>query len=294
MSVATLYLQLLCWISAVQKFENDKILLLAQFLKQTPMRKRIQSRHSFLLFFLLSIPCFTFSQGSDSTKVVSNFGGAVTVTNNGISFIPTFSLGKPAAIFDMTVGRKLSFEPQFRFALEGKPWSFVFWWRYKLLKTNKVAVTLGAHPAIIFRTITDTTNGVSQEIIRAQRNAAAEISPNYYLTKDISIGTYYLYGHSFEKDVIRNVHYLTLNANFSNIRLPYKFYLKFNPQVYYLRMDEQDGFYFSTVITLANRKIPLSISTLMNKIIQTNITASDNFVWNVSLIYSFNKKYVEQ
>ena len=246
------------------------------------------------LFFLLSIPCFTFSQGSDSTKVVSNFGGAVTVTNNGISFIPTFSLGKPAAIFDMTVGRKLSFEPQFRFALEGKPWSFVFWWRYKLLKTNKVAVSLGAHPAIIFRTITDTTNGVSQEIIRAQRNAAAEISPNYYLTKDISIGTYYLYGHSFEKDVIRNVHYLTLNANFSNIRLPYRFYLKFNPQVYYLKMDDEDGFYFSTVITLANRKLPLSISTLMNKIIQTNITASDNFVWNVSLIYSFNKKYVEQ
>jgi len=45
---------------------------------------------------------------------------------------------------------------------------------------------------------------------------------------------------------------------------------------------------------LANRKIPLSISSVINKIIQTKITASKNFVWNVSLIYSFNKKYVER
>ena len=258
------------------------------------MIKVLQYRHSLLLSLLLSIPCFTFSQSTDSTKVVSNFGGAVTVTNNGISFIPTFSLGKPAAIFDMSVGRKLSFEPQFRFALEGKPWSFIFWWRYKLVRTNKVAVTLGAHPAFLFRTITDTINGGSQEIIRVQRNVAVELSPNYFLTKNISIGMYYLYGYSFEKDVIKNVHYLTLNTSFSNIPLPYQFYMKFTPQVYYLKMDEQDGFYFSSVLTLANRKIPLSVSTLMNKIIHTNITASQNFVWNVSLIYAFNNKYVEQ
>jgi hypothetical protein len=258
------------------------------------MIKVVHYKPLLLLFILISIPGINSSQNTDSTKIVSNFGGAVTVTNNGISFIPTFSLGKPAAIFDMSVGRKLSFEPQFRFALEGKPWSFIFWWRYKLLKTNKVAVTLGAHPAFLFRTITDTINGVSQEIIRVQRNIAAELAPNYFLTKNISVGMYYLYGYSFEKDVIKNVHYLTLNANFSNIRLPGQFYVKFAPQVYYLNMDKQDGFYFSSVLTLANRKIPLSVSTLMNKIIQTNITASQNFVWNVSLIYSFNRKYVEQ
>jgi hypothetical protein len=258
------------------------------------MIKGIQYRFSFLFIFLFGIPVFTFCQNTDSTKVVSNFGGAVTVTNNGISFIPTFSLGKPAAIFDMTVGRKLSFEPQFRFALEGKPWSFIFWWRYKLVKTSKVAVNVGAHPAILFRTITDTINGVSQEMIKAQRNVAAEFSPNYYLTKNISMGLYYLYGYSLEKNVVKNVHYLTFNFGFSNIGLPGQFYLKFYPQVYYLNMDKEDGFYFSSVLTLANRKFPVSISTLMNKVIKTDITASKNFVWNVSLIYSFNKKYVEQ
>ena len=75
----------------------------------------------------------------------------MTVTNNGISFIPSFNLGKPAAIFDLTMGgKKLSFEPQFRFALEGKPWSILFWWRYKLLNTDKFQIGLGAHPALSF------------------------------------------------------------------------------------------------------------------------------------------------
>jgi hypothetical protein len=248
---------------------------------------------SVLVLILINLCNYTFPQNSDSTKVTGHFGGAVTVTNNGISFIPTFSLGKPAAIFDMNVGKKrLSFEPQFRFALEGKPWSFLFWWRYKLVKNNKVTVTLGAHPALSFKTVVITTDAVSQQIIKAQRYVAGELSPNYFLSKNISIGMYYLYSHGIEKDAVRNTHFLTFNGNFSNIRISKQFFIKFTPQVYYLKMDKQDGFYFTSALTLAHRKIPLSVTTVINKIIKTNITTSKNFVWNVSLIYIFNKKYV--
>jgi hypothetical protein len=247
----------------------------------------------FLLFLLLSLSHFAFSQRKDSTNVVNHFSGAVTITNNGISFIPTFSLGKPAAIFDMSVGRKLSFDPQFRFALEGKPWSFLFWWRYKLVRTSKVALTIGAHPAILFKTITETTNGVTTEYLRAQRNVAAEISPNYFLTKNISVGIYYLYGYSLESYAVKNTHFLTFNTNISNIRLPYQFYIKFTPQVYYLNMDKQDGFYCSSVFTLARKNFPVSVSSLINKAIQTNIPSKD-FVWNISLTYSFNNEYVKK
>ena len=105
---------------------------------------------------------------------------------------------------------------------------------------------------------------------------------------------YYLYSRGIDNGTTRNTHFLTLNASFSDIRLSKLFYLKFTPQVYYLKMDQQDGVYFTSAFTLANRKISLSISSVINKIIQTNITASQNFVWNVSLIYSFNKKYVER
>jgi len=252
----------------------------------------MQKKSGLLLVVFLLLAHFAFSQNTDSTKVVSHFGGAVTVTNNGISFVPTFSLGKPAVIFDLSMGRRLSFDPQFRFSLEGKPWSFLFWGRYKLLKTNKFSFNVGSHLGLSFKTITAPLNGITTEITTVKRYLAGELVPNYFLTKDISIGMYYLYSRGIDDGTTRNTHFLTLNTNFSDIRLSKQFYMKFMPQVYYLKMDQLDGVYFTSALTLANRKIPLSISSVINKIIQTNITASQNFVWNVSLIYTFNKKYV--
>ena len=254
----------------------------------------IQKKSGLLVFVFCFLAHFSFSQEIESTKVPGHLGGAVSVTNNGISFIPTFSLGKPAAIFDLSVGRRLSFDPQFRFALDGKPWSFIFWWRYKLIKNDQFSFNLGTHLGLPFKTITETTNGVTKETITTKRYLAGELAPNYHLSKAVSFGIYYLYSRGIDDGTTKNTHFLTLNANFSNIPVSKQFYLKFIPQVFYLKMDQHDGFYFTSALTLANRKVPVSISSVINKFIQTDITASKNFVWNVSLIYSFNKKYVEQ
>jgi hypothetical protein len=254
----------------------------------------LQKKSGYLLIVFTLLSHFSFSQEVEKTKVPGHLGGAVTVTNNGLSFIPTFSLGKPAAIFDLSVGRRLSFDPQFRFALDGKPWSFLFWFRYKLLKTEKFSFNVGPHLGLAFKTLAETTNGFTTETITAKRYLAGELAPNYHLSKAVSVGMYYLYSRGIDVGTIQNTNFLTMNANFSNIPLTKQFYLKFIPQVYYLKMDHQDGFYFTSAFILANRKVPVSISTVINKVIQTEITASKDFVWNVSLIYSFNKKYVEQ
>jgi len=238
----------------------------------------------------------TFITHAQETEIVNpsrHIGGGVTVTNNGISLLPTFTLGKPAAIFDLSVGgEKLSFDPQFRFALDGKPWVFILWWRYKLLNNEKFRVHVGAHPAIMFRTIPVTTDGETTDVLEALRCVAGEFAPNYMLTKNISIGMYYLYGHGFQDNAVQNSHFLTLNSNFSNIRLSEKFYMKFYPQVYYLWMDKEDGFYITASLTLARRDFPLAIQTIVNQPFTTIIAGGDDFVWNVSLIYSFNKEYM--
>ena len=53
----------------------------------------------------------------------------------------------------------MSFEPQFRYALEGKPWSFIFIYRYKFIDRDRFSLKVGAHaPAIIFSTQTVTQN----------------------------------------------------------------------------------------------------------------------------------------
>ncbi|MBD0297615.1 MAG: hypothetical protein ICV84_20900 [Flavisolibacter sp.] len=251
-----------------------------------------------LLFFALSIlPQFTFAQKSDSINSINYIGhltSVVSVTTKGISTIPSFTLGKPAVIFDLSIGtRKISFEPQFRFALEGKPWSFLFWGRYKLLTTDKFQVTLGAHPALNFRTQPVTINGVTRDAIVTRRYLAGELIPNYSLSKNISIGLYYLYSRGLEKDVARNTQFLGLRSNFSNIRLTDKYFMRFTPQFYYLKTDKPDGFYFTSTLTLARKNFPFSLSSIINKTIQTDIAASQDFLWNVTLIYFFNKEYVE-
>jgi hypothetical protein len=149
----------------------------------------------------------------------------------------------------------------------------------------------GAHPSYVFRTVTADHNGTPVKINRADRYAAIDIAPSYFFSKYSSIGFYYLYSHGLDKTSVQNTHFITLNANFTHINLPGKFYAKFNPQVYYLNQSGQAGFYFTQSLTLAHARFPISIQTIMNKAIHTNITGND-FVWNASLIYQFNKNYV--
>ena len=253
----------------------------------------LQAIRIFLLLMLCTFSYCTNAQEFGIEKKTTYFGGAVTATNNGISLLPTFTLGKPAAIFDMKVGRKLTFEPQFRFAMEGKPWSFVFWWRYKIVDNEKFRMRAGAHPAILFKTTTITSNGTTSEVTEALRYVAAEIAPDYYLTKNISIGLYYLHGYGLQDTGIKNSDFFTINGNFSHINLAKDYYLKFNPQFYYLLMDDQDGFYFTATATLAKENFPLTVQSIINQPIETEIVGGTDFVWNVSLVYSFQNNYVK-
>lgn len=249
----------------------------------------------FLLLTLISVSPFLSSQKADSTKVQGHFVGTVTVTNKGISIVPNLTLGKPAVIFDLSMGkRKFSFEPSFRFALEGKPWSFLFWWRYKLINTGKFYFNLGAHPALSFKTYSFLVDEVPEEHMVVRRYLAGELAPGYFLNKNIIIGIYCLYSRGIEKELTRNTNLISLRGSFSNIRLSDQFYLLFNPQVYYLNMDDIDGFYFNSALTLTKRNFPLSISAMINEPIKTDISAGNGFLWNVSLIYSFNKEYIEK
>lgn len=253
---------------------------------------QMQKKVLLLLFYFSGNACLTFAQKADSTKNISYFSGAVNVTNNGISLIPSFSLSKPAAIFNMSVGKsKLSFEPEFAFSLEGKPWYFLFWFRYKLANTGKFKMTAGTHLGLNFKNAILSADMDSTEVKVVDRYLAGELAPSYSITKNISAGMYYLHARGLDPGANRKTNFITLNASFSNIRITDKFFMKATPQFYYLNMDAGDGFYFTSAFTLAKRNFPLSISSIINKAIQTDIPAGKDFVWNVTLTYSFGKEY---
>jgi hypothetical protein len=231
------------------------------------------------------------SQDSDSTELVNNLRMVLSVTNNGISLIPTFSLEKPAIIFDASLGRRLTFDPLIRYSLEGKPWSFIFWFRYKLIKPGRFQFTIGAHPAVLFRTVDGTINGVPTEILRARQYVVGELYPHYMLTKNFSVGVYYNYSRGLAKDDTKNTNFITLRTAFSNLLIFNNFSLSVVPHAYYLKMDDREGFYVTSAFTIVKQNFPLSISSVINKTIESEIVSSD-FVWNISLNYTLNKQYV--
>ena len=250
------------------------------------------ARKGLSVFILLLFTQFTFSQETDSTKSISHFSGAITATNNGISLVPTFSLNRPAVMFNLSIGKgRLSFEPDMRFALAGKPWSFLFWWRYRV-RSDKFLFTVGAHPALNFKTQISSADG--SEMIVTRRFLAGELAPNYFVSKNTSIGMYYLYSHGFDKGAPGNGHFITLNTNFRNIRLGDQLIAHFIPQFYYLKQDGVDGVYFTSTLTLAKKNFPFSVQSIINKEIESEIIGTKSFVWNVSLIYSFSKQYVRK
>jgi hypothetical protein len=253
-------------------------------------------RKRFLIISVfLNVSIILFSQKPDSTIVTGHFGGAVTITNNGISTIPNLTLGKPAALFDLSLGRgKISFEPQFRFGLDGKPWTFILWWRYKPVRTENFQLVLGAHPAFAFKTTSISNGNELSEIISVQRFLAGEVAPTLAVSKKISIGIYYLYSYCLETGGLKNTNYVAGRIILSDIELSENMRLRFIPQVYYLKMDKNSGFYLNSSLSLSRRNFPLSLASTVNKTIRTEIPFGEDFLWNVSLVYTFNKEYLRK
>jgi hypothetical protein len=62
---------------------------------------------------------------------------------------------------------------------------------------------------------------------------------------------YYLYSYGIDNANVRNTHFAMLNMNFSNIKLTDKFFLIYMPQIYYLKINKNDGFNVTSTLTLA-------------------------------------------
>ncbi len=253
------------------------------------MKKQFQFYQWAFLYLFLVFPLVVY--GQDNEPFLDDFKGTASITHNGISLVPSFSLGDPAAIIDLkfTKGR-LSFEPDMRFALEGKPWSFLFWFRYKAIEKERFSLRIGAHPALNFRTVSVIRDGQTEQLLESRRYLAAEIVPNYKITEKVTVGVYYLRGQGFDAG-IKTTNFVVLNASFTNLNISEELYFNVSPQTYYLTTDNLKGFYVAGFLTLAKKDFPLSISAILNKAIDTDIVPEDDFTWNVSLNYSFGSTH---
>ena len=246
-----------------------------------------------LLGLILNI-CCSWAQAVDSVQTPVVFSGVITATNNGISLLPNFSFNKPAVLFDLSVSKnRLSFDPMLRFGINGKPWSFIFWWRYKVVSKPKFSLSCGAHPSFLFRSEAANPPATKSETLIAQRYFAWEINPVFILNQRINVGLYYLGSHGLTSNLIQYTHFLALRSTLSNINVGGGLKFSILPQVYYLKMDQLTGSYMTISLALYKSNFPLALSTTLNKAIKTDLVGTD-FVWNVGVNYNFKLRYIRQ
>jgi hypothetical protein len=89
----------------------------------------------------------------------------------------------------------------------------------------------------------------------------------------------------------QNTFFTGLRATLTNVNLSKRILLKFTPMVYYLKVDDDIGYYLTNTLVLAMRDFPLSITNIVNKAIDTEVPGND-FDWTVSLVYTFDRTYI--
>lgn len=244
---------------------------------------------STLILTLLCISLLAYSQETKSENL--RMTGSATVTTKGLSTFPNLTLGKPAVIFDFSVGGdQFRFDPTLRFGLDGKPWTFIFWLRHEAIRTEKFGLRIGAHPAVTFKTIDVVQNGSASEMLRATTYLAAEIAPVFRVAKNISLSPYYLFSYGIEDYAVQYSNFFTLIANITNINLSENIYSNLLAQVFYLKMDDWDGVFINSTLSVNKRNFPLSVSSTLNRAIESTIPG-DKLLWNLNLIYRFGGDY---
>ena len=241
-----------------------------------------------ILFLSLILPArVAFAQEVGQERKA--FAGTVGITNKGISQIPNFTLGKPAVQFDMSIGKgKFTFDPELRFATTGKPWDFVFRWQYRMLQTDKFRLRAALNAVLNFVTSSVTEDGDLRDAIEARRFIGGQILPEYSLSKNLDIGMLLLYarGVEIEGSPLRNLNFIVFNTRLSDMDVFDAWTVALNSQVYYLRIDEKRGTYFSPSVVLTKRGLPFFLSAMINKSLHTDISG-DDFLWSASVIYSY-------
>lgn len=237
----------------------------------------------FICVLLATAPRAGFSQEGSGDQSGLPVSAGFSITNEGISIIPAFGLGEPAVLTNLSVGNRFRFEPEFYFSAKGDPWAFLLWMRYDLIRHERFSLGIGAHPGYTF--LKSGGNG-TDSVTEVIKILAGELTMRYRLGDDLDIGLYYLRGGALDGASPRESHFLSLNSRLPSLHLSRGVRFTLLPQLYYLKLDETDGFYAATTAILGVDGLPVTLSSVINKIIESNITGNPDPLWNISLNYT--------
>jgi hypothetical protein len=222
----------------------------------------------------------------DSTQAQIKVSGNVLVTNNGISPVPAFSLGKPAIMTAFLINKgNFSFNPQFNYGIDGKPWSSNNWLRWQF-PIKKFTFRTGVNWSLFFKQATVTENGETFTVKRVNRYFETELAAFYQINNKTLVQTMFWHDEGMDVDAVKRGSFFSLMATFSKIPLSKSVKMTLIPHVFYL--DNKipfRGYFTSGTAIFSYKNSPFSISVQGVKPIWVKPEASSS--WNVGLNWSF-------
>ena len=237
---------------------------------------------TFVIIFIL------FGYNTKAQRDTTLFTGSIGLTNNGFSIIPTFSLNSPAAIINLAWKKKrFSFEPDIRLVPDATKGGMLWWFRYRVVDKEKLGLRAGVHPAFTLIRRNEIADGVTKEITEMLRFGAFELVPSYQVSKKVGLSAMYLEGHGLQSHGPQTTRVLFLNTAISNIDVSKSLQFNVFPSVFFLYTDGYRGDYLTVTGVLAHKKYPFSLGSTINQTFKSNVPGNQNFMWNVTLTYSF-------
>lgn len=223
---------------------------------------------------------------TDSTKNAWQVNGVILLTNNGISPVPAFSLGKPALMATLFVKKRgFIFSPEFNFGSDGKPWTVNQWFRYQF-SHEKFSYRAGINFTLYFGRETVQMGNTSVEVAKLNQYTALEANVGYQLSAKSSLNLTYWNSHGLDFGSVKSGHFLSFSASFSKIPLSKLLFLELRPNVFYINNKVPfEGLFVSSILNISFKKFPVSLFTQGVQPIWS--LPSTKFSWNYGLNYIF-------
>lgn len=239
-----------------------------------------------ILFFyllLVSIPVQG-EEPADSIRHPLKVSGMISLNSNGIAPIPAFALGKPALSTNLSFQKnRFSYDPQFAYGLNLKPWIMDNWFHYKLVENPLFELRTGINVSMFFSEYKTPDETVWQ----GQRYTTFELAGFRKVTQGLTLGLMCWYDLGIEPETISG-YFINVVADQSDIAIGKHLLLAANVQLFYIDYtDKNDGLFISPKISFSLRKVPLSLFAQGIQALISNISPYPSFQYNIGIGYPF-------
>ncbi len=242
----------------------------------------------FLVLFFLSSALYA-SENTDSTKSKLKAGATFTLNSNGISSVPAFSLGAPALMASVSVGKGwFSYDPTLAYGLDLKPWFIDNWIHVKLINLPKFELRTGMNISSYCGKYTVPEG----EFLRVERYFAYELAATFRFAHNISLQTQY-WNDRGQEDYSLKGHFVSAIVEKTDLALGNHILCTAALQLFYIGYDSNDntndnndGLFVAPRVSFSVRNFPVSIFSQAVQAISSNIEPFPGFNINVGIGYT--------